>query len=323
MRNDRATSLEVWAVLKEFSDEDHLLTMGDIRRRLRQDYGAELDRRTVTAAIKTLQEFGCDISDYSENGVGYYVRERTFEPSELRLLMDAIYSFRGIPAKQTRDLIEKIQGDMSVHQRKRYTNLRVVKPKFKTVNRQVFYNIDQLDQAITEKRKVRFTYNKYDFDKKLKPTTEKPFVVDPYLLLAANGYYYLICNHSYFNRISHFRLDRMTDVEQLEEHALAPPKGVEFKEYIEKASAIYFGEEEPFTFRCRKEILRDVIDRFGPEVKIYNITEGTFDFTQRMVDKVGLFFALEYISRTEILSPEHARERMRRYVNDGMERYCK
>ncbi len=89
------------------------------------------------------------------------------------------------------------------------------------------------------------------------------------------------------------------------------------------AAAIYFGEEENFTFRCKNSILNDVIDKFGTDIKLFNITEETFDFTIKSVDKAALFFALEYLSRCEVLMPIHARERMKRYVQSGIERYMK
>jgi hypothetical protein len=88
MRNDRIIILAVERVLKEYSDEDHILSMCEFRNRIRQEYGIYPDRRTVGSAIEELTEFGYDISTYSENGKGYYLRERKFEPSEIRLLMD-------------------------------------------------------------------------------------------------------------------------------------------------------------------------------------------------------------------------------------------
>ncbi|MDY5797970.1 MAG: WYL domain-containing protein, partial [Eubacteriales bacterium] len=60
-------------------------------------YSLEVDRRTVYSSVDLLKELGYDISDYKDNGVGYYLRERDFETSEIRLLMDAVYSYQAIP----------------------------------------------------------------------------------------------------------------------------------------------------------------------------------------------------------------------------------
>lgn len=237
--------------------------------------------------------------------------------------MDAMYSYRGIPAKQTTDIIGKLQKYLSKYQRKSYINLVSLKPSFKTQNKQVFYNIEQLDESINKRKQVSFIYNSYDFDKKLKPRRDKPFIVDPYLMISENEHYYLICKNNSYNNVSSFRVDRMTEISVLESDAKPTPEGVSFEVYSQKAAAIYFGEEENFTFRCKKSILNDVIDRFGTEIQMFNINEDTFDFSVKLVDKVATFFALEYISRSEILMPRHARERMKRYVQSGIDKYIK
>jgi len=323
MRNDRIIILAVECVLKEYSDDEHILSMSEFRNRIRQEYGIYPDRRTVGSAIEALSDFGYDISTYSENGKGYYLRERHFEPSEIRLLMDAIYSFKGIPSKQSSELIQKIQNDISKYQRKKYSNLKAFKPPFKTKNRQVFLNIELIDEAISQKKKLLFTYNRYDFSLTLQPTKTRAFEVDPYLMICVNERYYLIANHSYFNNISRYRLDRMTEVSILDDDCKPLPAEVNPKEYMESVSRIYLGEEEMFTFRCKKAILDDVVDRFGIDITPYNITDETFDFTIKTVDKAAIFFALEYLSRCEVLSPESARERMRKYISSGAEKYMK
>lgn len=324
MKDNRATILWVLRILEEYTDENHILTMSRIIELIYDEYGETLDRRTITGSIRSLMDYGYDISTYSENKKGYYLRERDYEVAEIMLMMDSIYSYKGIPAKQTRDLIAKIQNRLSIYQRKNYKNLISVKPYKKTENKQVFYNIEVLDEAIKKQKQASFIYNSYDFDKSLKPRRMKPFIVEPYLMISENEHYYLICkNLSYSDNISYFRVDRMTEVNILETDAKLAPEGVNFDTFSQKAAAIYFGKEEDFKFRCKNSILDDVIDRFGTDIQIFNITDETFDFTVRLVDKAALFFALEYISRCEVLMPIHARERMKRYTQSGIDRYMK
>ena len=321
MRNDRLNTLWVLDVLKEYSDPDHILPMREIIRIIQEEHGEALDRRTVTACIKALCDVGYEISSYADNHKGYYLSRREFEISETRLLMDAIFSFHGISGQQTTGIIAKIQHLMSKPQRKYFQYLVAVKPMQKTSNLNVFLNIELLDEAIGQGKKASFLYKSYEFEKQLKPQNKRSFIVDPYLLLAKNGNYYLVCKTRDYSNVSFLRIDRMTNVKILEEFAGIAPKDVNLEDYAKKSSAVYFGKEELFRFRCRKTILNDVADRFGPEIEIYNVTDGHFDFSIRLVDKAATFFALEYLSRCEILSPEHARERMRKYIRSGMERY--
>ena len=80
-------------------------------------------------------------------------------------MTDAVYSFPFIPAKQTEQLVQKLQKQLSVHQRKRYRYLTISRQDRKTDNRQVFWNIEQLDEAIAQKKKVRLGYLHYGLDK--------------------------------------------------------------------------------------------------------------------------------------------------------------
>ena len=169
MMTDRANAICLLQILKEYSDENHILSMREIIGKLSALYDMELDRRTVYSAIDLLCNLGYDISVYDENKKGYYLRSREFEAAEVRLLMDAVYSFDYIPAKQTQYLIQKLQGFLSVHERKQYKNLTVVRQERKTQNAEVFLNIELLDEAISKKQKVSFTYLEYGLDKQLHP----------------------------------------------------------------------------------------------------------------------------------------------------------
>ena len=103
---DKANTICLYRILEQYSDEEHILTMKDIIGRFNDEFGLRIDRRTIYSSVKTLQKLKYDISDFEENRKGYFLRTRLFEPSELRLMMDAVYSMNSIPQKQTNDLIE-------------------------------------------------------------------------------------------------------------------------------------------------------------------------------------------------------------------------
>ena len=85
-------------------------------------------------------------------------------------------------------------------------------PEDKTNNKQVFFNIDILDEAIHSKKKVSFKYLDYGTDKKQhkkckEDGTERVYIVSPYQMAAKEGKYYLICNYDkyddYYEKIFH------------------------------------------------------------------------------------------------------------------------
>lgn len=146
------------------------------------------------SAVALLTNLGYEISTYEENGIGYYLKGRTFDPSEIHLLMDAVCSFSFLPARHSQELMKKLQKQLSVYQRRQHRPLTIVQDEKKTDNRQVFWNIEQLDEAVSAKKQVRFTYMEYGMDKKLHPRREKPYIVNPYGMVYMNEYYYLNCS---------------------------------------------------------------------------------------------------------------------------------
>ncbi len=216
MITDRGNTICLLEILKEFSDSEHILTMKEILSKMNTVYGIKPDRRTVYSAVALLIDMGYEISTYEDNGKGYYLQSRDFEQSEVMLLTDAVYSFPFISAKQSEQLIEKLQKQLSSHQRKKYRHLTVARQEHKTDNRQVFLNLEILDEAITAKKQVSFTYLDYGLDKKLHPRREKLYIVNPYGLTFTNEHYYLICNYSGHEETSLYRLDLIKDLKQLE-----------------------------------------------------------------------------------------------------------
>ena len=93
MLTEKANAICLLEVLREYSDAEHILPMREIIGKMQSLYGIRIDRRTVYGAVALLIEFGYDISIYEDNGVGYYLRSRELEQSEVLLLTDAVYSF--------------------------------------------------------------------------------------------------------------------------------------------------------------------------------------------------------------------------------------
>ena len=73
--SNRANALCVLKILQEYSDEKHILPMREIIEHLQKNYDIKMDRRTVYSTVELLQYLGYDVSDYEENGQGYYDRE--------------------------------------------------------------------------------------------------------------------------------------------------------------------------------------------------------------------------------------------------------
>jgi predicted DNA-binding transcriptional regulator YafY len=169
MLTEKTYILCILEILIKYSDSDHILSVKDIQEKLRTIYDINADRRTIYRNVDALIEFGYDISKFSDNKEGYFLRERDFEPSELHMLCDAVLTADCIPEKQGKALIKKLQSLGSVYQTKCINRLALMKTDKKSLSPQIFYNIDLLDEAITQKNQIEFDYYTYNLDLQLKP----------------------------------------------------------------------------------------------------------------------------------------------------------
>ena len=306
----KANTICILKILEEYSDGDNILRMSDIIHKMERDYGLSIDRRTVYSCIAVLSEMGYDISIPEENGQGYYLASREFDVSEVRLMTDSIYSNPGITDVHSEQMIKKLQKMLPKNKRHKYRNLSVANAGRKTDNKKVFLNIDYLDEAISKRKKVEFTYMKYDFDKRLKPRRKEKYVVSPYEMVAANDHYYLLCKcDSHETTVSQFRIDKIKDVAIIDGEYISAPEDLSPKRYRDQSVFMYGGEVGQAVIRCENHMLDQVIDRFGQGIKIAPNDDGkTFDMTVTGSLEGLSYWAGHYIDSCEVLEPQSMRE---------------
>lgn len=307
MFSEKANAICLLRVLTEYSDEKHILPMREIIARMGSEYGISPDRRTIYGSIAVLIDLGYDISTYEDNGVGYYLKQRLFEPGEVRLLMDAVYSFSCLPSKHTDDLIEKLQRPLSVYERKRFKHLTITRSEMKTPNRQVFWNVEQLDAAISEKVKVRFTYLHYDVNKELVPRREEKYTVNPYGMVFNNENYYLVCVKDNKDKVSMYRIDRMKDIEITALELDLREPGFDVKKWTEQAVYAFSGEPELIVIHCKRSILDHVIDKYGTDIRIRELDGENLEINFTVSPNGVKFWALQYLPYVEVISPQWLR----------------
>lgn len=311
-------------ILQDHSDAGHPLTQQDILKLLRSKYDIECDRRSVKNNIEYLIDLGIEIND--ENG--YYLIDRPFDDAELQLLIKSVVFSKAIPRSQAKDLINKLTTFGSVNFSPRYTRASSYKDLQHTDNKQVLLNLDILDEAIEKKKKVSFIYNAYGTDMKMHPKREEPFVFNPYQVVISNARYYLMGNYDKYDTLSHFRIDRMTEMKLLDETAKSPSKvrgmehGLDLPKHM--AEHIYMFSGAVVTVEIRTEIryMDDLIDWFGRDFSIIEKRlDGTMDIRVRCNAQAMEYWALQYGRRVEVLAPETLREQIRKDILEMAKKY--
>lgn len=315
--------LYILEILKRYSDADHRLTQQDIIRYMEKDYGAVCDRKTISRNIGDLMETGYEIEHDRQ---GYYFDGRTFEDSELRLLIDSVMASRYIPKKHADDLVSRLIEQSGVHFKKRIRHIYSLDNMERAERNELFWNLECIGDAIEDNRQIAFYYNKYGEDKKLHRTTERKHVVNPYYITIANGRYYLVGNNDKYSDITHFRMERISDVEILEDIRRPKEEITDFKDgqglskHMLEHVYMFSGPSVRVMLKVGADGINDCIDWLGRDVGIRK--EDDFFIVDTVTNKQAIkYWAVQFGEKVEVLSPPDLREDIRRMVEAMCEKY--
>lgn len=291
-------------LLEEQSDEAHPVTVQQIIEYL-DSKGIPAERKSIYMDIACLQEYGMDILHSRGKNPGYYLASREFELPELKLLVDAVQSSRFLTQKKSMQLIEKLGRLVSVYQAGALKRQVVVSGRVKTMNESIYYNVDRIHEAIGANSQIRFRYFEWGLDGE-KHDRPGLYEASPYTLVWDDENYYLVA-HSQRHGITHYRVDKMRDIE-----ATGQPRFVskEVRElhassYGRNVFGMYGGETVPVRMRFHNSLVGVVLDRFGPETMLIPDGPAHFIFTMDIaVSPLFLGWMAGFGDRAKILSPQ-------------------
>lgn len=314
-------------ILKDYSDEDHPLTQQEILRLLKSEYGVEqCDRRSVKANVLSLIDMGIDIS--MEEGEGYYLISRDLEDEELRWLIDSVLFSKSLPTNQAKALIEKLEGFGNKYFESKVSHVKTMPDIPRTKNSMVMHNVDAINDAIDQKKKISFRYNGYGVDLKLHDKG-KDYKANPYQMLAANGFYYLLANMEQFDNTAYFRIDKMSKVEILDEK-IKPMKqvvglenGLDLPKHMAEHIYMFNGESDTIKLKCELRALDSLADWFSRDIRIIetNEKEGYIVVSVKCNLSAMFYWALQYGTSVEVLEPKGLRQDIKNAVEGMMKKY--
>ena len=323
--NDRKKLLIllILEVLQQYTDEEHHLSQQEILRILKRDYGITCDRRSVRSNVLDLIDLGYDICMDD----GYYLASREFENAELRMLIDSVLFSRHISPNQGKRLIDKLQALGNKYFKPKVSHVIALPDLNHTDNKQVMIVVDTLNDAIEEKKKVEFTYNSYDTDFKLHPREHSPYLVSPYQMVASNGRYYLLGSIDRYEGITHFRIDRITDIKMLD-IPVKPIKEVEGLEngfnlpkHMAEHTYLFCGESVPVKLKTSVSMMNDLIDWFGKEFSIIEKKDDEIVVSVKCNYNAMFYWALQYGSKVEVLAPMELRQELATTIQNMNNKY--
>ncbi len=268
--------------LEEHTDDDHFITTEELIR-LYEENGYKAHRQTIADDVAVLVSSGFEVivNQIARNKTktnAYHIGARLFELPELKLLVDAVSSSRFITAEKSELLIEKLSQLTNAENRDGLVARIYTGDRLKTTNPNVLVNIDTIYNAIRDKKKITFHYWDYapNKEKVLKHNGED-YIASPYVLIWNDDRYYVPCFSEKHQDTVKFRVDRMCDIQILDEEALIDPD-FNVAEYSKKVIKMYDDNltEKMVTLRCLNEHMKNVLDRFGEDIKTTAVDESFF-----------------------------------------------
>ena len=335
---------ELVQILKEETDPKHPMSQTELTKRL------NVNRSTISRALgdllddsehshvysihvdRELDENGEEINPdkRSYHGKVYYKHE--FTNAELRWLMDGILFSRNVPHAQRDDLIQKLIGLGNKQFRKTRSMAKVRRlSEDEPMNKDLFRNIETINRAIEDQKKISTVYCYLGPDFTLQPSKSAahgPQILNPYAMVVRNGFYFLICNNDYFNTITNYRIDRMTQV-TITEDTVKPVReldgfkdGLDLQEYMSQNINMAFGEPVRITFIAKPRAVREIIDAFGKSVNFTRRSDGDLDCVVHVPEYDMERWVLQWGDIVTVTGPDTLLKKLRDYSEILAEKYA-
>lgn len=323
--NQKLKQLYLLRILSEYTDENHAMTTQELIEKL-AEYDVSAERKSIYSDIEALNTMGFDIlNDKSRNHNGYYMASRDFELPELKLLVDAVQSSRFITEKKSKELIGKLEKLCSKYDGSRLQRQVYVSDRLKTENENIYYNVDGIHEAIQKDRQISFRYYEWDADKNMRYKKEgKRYVVSPYLLVWNDANYYLVAYEEESSMIRHYRVDKMTGLQETENGRLGKSEYQAFSPgmYTRKSFQMFGGEETTVTMQCDESMAGVMIDRFGKEVVMRRLPEGKLQVRTEIVVSPPFYGWVAGLNgKVKITAPEEVAEEAKEYLLKLLEKW--
>ena len=308
--------------LQKNSHENHPVRASDLIAMLDRQHNISCDRKTVYSDVAALQEYGVDIISLPGKNGGYYIASRNFELPELKLLIDAVQSSRYLTERKSRELIEKLLNQCNEQDARLMKRNVLVSGRVKSMNETIYYNVDTIQEAISQNRQITFRYFDWDFGGKRK-YREKPYFASPYGLCQDNENCYLLALSERYG-ITSYRVDRMNDIQLLDTPRTPCPEltGKALNDHANRLFQMYSGDAVDVKLQFHKSLINVVIDRFGKDTMLIPDGENFFNFTVRVaVSPMFLSWIIGFGSKARILYPQSVADDLCSLCREAMSRY--
>lgn len=314
--------LLILELLYKTTDENNQISTVELMMYLESE-GYTIDRKTLASDIKLLKDMDYDIVTVKSSPNKYFWGSRSFEIPELKLLIDAVSSSRFITKKKSKDLIQKITALASETQATDLERHIVATGRAKSDNTHIYYIVDTISDAISQKKKIQFRYTEYNGKKeKVFRHDGEIYTLSPYVLYWNEDYYYVVGYSDKHENVSAFRVDRLYKPKVIDESATKKPKNFNVADYANKIFKMFDGDELVVELECNNSLMKYIVDQYGVDVDTEVCTEDTFIArVPAMLSPTFYSWIFQFAGQMKIISPEKAVEEYKSQVKKVFNSY--
>lgn len=376
--SSRLNLFYILQILEHYTDEEHPLSVSDVTDKVNVEFGylsatnvlmsMDTVKRTLEELTDKIFQTGVDYEERTHR-YGYYIYcvmkkdgnyvpyrmeegkqapkkyyylEDDLKTAEILTLKDAVETYSYFSEEDITEIVRKLTSlRPTSFPKRRYID---VAGDERDEDSLLLMNIDMLNDIIIKRNCAKISYCAYNIDKELMIRSGYPKVIEPLHLMWSNGYYYLLAYNDKYENIVSYRVDRITDVEEVEckiSHFTGDFNPVQYRY---KHPIMYGGKRTKFTLLCRdtgkNHIMNIIMDTFGRNVKIVKADDKLVEMyvgrSRELEEAQGIrwlylkvestpggmeLWATQYCSDCIIISPEESRERVKQRLLSGIKYY--
>lgn len=332
-------------ILSRYTDVKHPLSQKELIDILEKEYYMKVDRKTLGRNLQDLMEYDdrvhCNdekkrfiinketgVEEETSLQTDFYM-DRLFDDTELQVLIYNVLFSKHIPQHTKGQMLEKLEslGTRDFHIR--MNNFAMLSSNKKKDYNDLFLNMELLNEAINDHKKVSFQ-RKYIGSDKFHFIQDKTITLTPFKIASSNNEFYVLGTVDWFKRqkryeIERFRIDSLTNMQILEEPGVdldevyGIAKGFDFNAFLSQSPTIVPGEQ----IQAKMTIgglrnLSAAIDYFGHE-NIVSVAEeepneerytgaGVYTVTVRCVETSLYNWAANPFNWSYVVEPASIRE---------------
>lgn len=320
--NQKLKLMYLAKILLEQTDEGHTLTVPQMIEALGK-LGISAERKSIYDDLECLRLFGLDVCSNKTKTTNYYIGSRDFELPELKLLVDSVQASKFLTSKKSMELISKIEKLASREDAKKLHRQVFVTNRVKTLNEQIYYNVDKIHDAIAGNRQITFRYFNLNVKKeKVYRKDGERYVESPVALTWDDENYYMITYKEKYGHFVHYRVDKMEGISITDEKRVLPETDFDLSAYSKTIFQMFGGEETEVSIEFDNSLVGVVFDRFGTDIPVMKTDENHFLCRVRVaVSPHFLAWLVGFGGKAKILSPQRVVEEFRQLVEDVRKNY--